>query len=79
MNEIKIIQFLLEEVEQEKNKFERWKIEEKRARKEADQNNKHPWQCVKWNEPYPNKTRIADNCRIARRLLMDIAREKTDE
>jgi len=75
MKKLEIVRYLLEEIEAEQEKVDRYKAERERARKEASKSNKELWQCSRWNEPYPNKSRITENCKIVRRMMMEISRE----
>ena len=72
---IEIVRYLLDEIDVEQDRIRRYEAEKRRARKEADKTGKHVWQCEKWNEPYPRKVRIAENCKLARRILLDITKE----
>lgn len=75
MNKIEIVRYLLDEIEAEQDRFKRCEAEEARARKEAEKSDKNYWQCMKWDEPYPRKIRITDNCKMVRRLITEIVRE----
>ena len=68
-NKLEIVRMLLEEIESEQNK----KAQYDKAEKDSKLNG-YKWN-IEWKGPYPNKARVKDNCRIARRLLADIARE----
>ena len=72
---IEIVRYLLDEIDAEQDRIRRYEAEKQRARKEADKTGKRTWQCEKWNEPYPRKMRIAENCKLARRMLLNIAKE----
>ena len=72
---IEIVRYLLDEIEVEQDKVKRYEAEQQRARKEADKTGKSWWQCEKWNEPYPHKTRITENCKVARRMLLELSKE----
>jgi len=75
MNKLEIVRYLLDEIEAEQDRFKRYETEKARAKKEADKVEKYYWQCEKWDEPYPCKSRITENCKIVRRMMMGIAKE----
>lgn len=75
MEKIEIVKYLLGEIEQEQDQFKRYEVEKQRAKKESDKTGKHIWNCEKWNEPFPSKTRIKENCKIIRRMILEIAKE----
>lgn len=73
-----VIRFLLDEIDAEQDKIERYNAEVKRAKEEAGLD----WNWLKflrWNESIPRKSRIADNCKLARRLLLEISKENEEE
>lgn len=72
---IEMVRYLLDEIEAEKSRMQRFQDEKRRARKEADKTGKYVWECEIWNEPFPNKTRIVENCKLVRRLLSEISKE----
>lgn len=72
---IEIVRYLLDEIDAEQDRIRRYETEKRRARIEADKTGKPAWQYEKWNEPYPRKVRIAENCKLARRILLDITKE----
>ena len=75
---IDIVRYLLDEIETEQDRQKRYDAEKARAWKEAEKTGKEFWECKKWNEPYPHKTRISENCKVARRMLLEIAKEAHD-
>jgi len=75
MKKIEIVRYLLEEIEAEQEKLNRYEAEQLRAGREAVKTNKEPWQCDRWNEPLPHISRITENCKIVRRIMMEIVRE----
>ena len=75
MEKIEMIRYLLDEVEQEQNKFFRYESENKRAMKESAKTGESSWLFKCWDEPIPKKSRISDNCKMARRLLLSVEKE----
>ena len=75
---IDIVRYLLDEIENEQDRQKRYETEKSRAWKEAERTGKRFWECEKWSEPYPHKTRISENCKVARRMLLEIAKEAHD-
>jgi len=51
-------------------------VEEKLAAKKACARGKEMWECREWDESLPKKSRITDNCKMARRLLLEIEQEE---
>lgn len=74
-NKLIMIRFLLDEIEIEQDKKIRYDAEKKRASVEAEKTGKSRWQCFEWDEPCPTKIRIEEDCKIARRLLLDVSKE----
>ena len=75
---IDIVRYLLDEIEAEQDRQKRYDAEKARAWKEAEKTGKRFWECEKWSEPYPHKTRVEENCKVARRMLLEIAKEARD-
>ena len=75
---IDIVRYLLDEIGIEQDRQKRYDAEKARARAEAQKTGKGFWECEKWSEPYPHKTRISENCKVARRMLLEIAKEAHD-
>jgi len=69
-----IVRYMIHEIEEEQEREKRYKAECQRAQKESEKTGKSWWACKRWNEPYPKKRRIIENCKVARRLLQEIAR-----
>ena len=76
MQKIDLVKFLVGEIKDEQAKFSRYKAEEKLAYKKACVRGKEMWECREWDEPLPKKSRISDNCKMARRLLLEIEQEE---
>lgn len=76
MEKIDFVKFLIGEIEDEQAKFLRYEKEKERAAKEASKTGKCPWECFEWEVTVPKKSRIIDNCKMARRMLLDIEREE---
>ena len=75
---IDIVRYLLDEIENEQDRQKRYEAEKARAWAEAQECGKSFWECEKWNEPHPHKARVEENCKLARRMLLEIAREVHD-
>lgn len=76
---IDVVKYLVEEIAKEKEKFILYEKEQKRARKEAKETGKYHWEIFKWEGTAPSKTKIKEYCKMARRLLQEIANEVTEE
>jgi hypothetical protein len=75
MKKLEIVRYLLDEIEAEQNKQTRYEKEQDRAQKESDKTGKRIYYTMKWDETYPHKSRITENCKIVRRMMMEISRE----
>lgn len=76
MNKIAMVRYLLDEIEAEKELHRKFELAEEKARKEAEQNEGNYWSYFGWEGRQPTRSRIEDNCKLARRLLIEISRER---
>lgn len=77
MEKLKIIRFLLDEIEEEKMLFAKYKKEQQQAQKETA--GAHSWHSLfwsRWEGRSPTKSRITSNAIKIRQLVMEIAKEK---
>lgn len=76
MNKLDIVQFLITEIAYEKELFEVVKKDYEQAKEEAKKN-KEDWhyKYLKYKGRCPSKSRITDNCKKIRQILLDISKE----
>jgi hypothetical protein len=77
MEKTDLVKFLVGEIEDEQAKFSRFEKAKSRAEREAEQTGKYWRECIEWDGTFPKKSRISDNCKMARRLLLEIQQEET--
>lgn len=71
-----LVKYLVTEIEAEQDRLIKYDEEETRLWKEVKETGKRPYECNRWIGKVPHKSVITSNCKMARRLLLEIAREQ---
>lgn len=77
MEKTDLVKFLLGEIEDEQAKFSRFEKAKSRAEKEAEREGKYWCECLEWDGTFLKKSRISDNCKMARRLSLKFSGRKS--
>lgn len=82
MEKLNLINYLLTEIQDEKNLLKFYDEDEKQAKAKAEEARKtggkpyaYSWTYKKYKGRKPSKSRIQENCKKARQLLLEISRE----
>jgi len=75
MDKFGMAKFLLEDAEKESMLLEKYRRAERTAQDTAKRTGKYVFACIEWDGRLPHKSQIVDDCKIARRLLSEIAKE----
>lgn len=76
---IEFVKYLVDEIAKEKADLVRYEKETNDAWANHKATGKSYYECITWKGNIPKKSRIQENCKIARRLLLEIAKEVTKE
>jgi hypothetical protein len=79
IEKLTVINFLLNEIQEEIELTEKFKAEQKRAKKEAKDIDQNYWHCLKWKGRTPSKSRITEDCKKIRQLLLEINKKIESE
>lgn len=77
MTKLDVVKFLISEMESEIEMTKAYKLEEESARAKAKENGKPYgyWGYMNWKGREPRKSRIIQNSKKIRQLMLDIGRE----
>ena len=76
MSKLEIVKYFIQEIEEEQKLFETVGLDDRQAKAQAKKNNNDwYWSYKKYKGRKPNKTRIKDNCKKIRQLMLEISRE----
>lgn len=72
---LKVVNFLLNEINDEVSLFKRYNNHVERAIEEAKAKGGYYWQYLEYKGRLPSKARIRENCKKIRQLTLDISKE----
>jgi len=75
MEKLNVIKFLLAEIESEKKLFEIYEEDLKQAKEKGSKKFESVWEHTKYRGRMPSKSRIKDDCKKVRQLLLEISKE----
>jgi hypothetical protein len=77
MEKLQVVKFLIDEIEEEQKLLKEYKETEKQAREKYNNEDRTRgwWSYFKWSKRKPCKSRIKNNAKKARQLLLEISKE----